>query len=57
MEHLKEKNVEYKDMGTYSNESCDYPDFAENWRERLSGETSLNLVCGTGIGMSIPQIR
>jgi ribose 5-phosphate isomerase B len=55
MEHLKEKNIEYKDMGTYSNESCDYPDFAEKLaRSVLSGESELGiLVCGTGIGMSI----
>ena len=29
MEHLKEIGVEYKDYGTYSAESCDYPVYAE----------------------------
>ena len=26
-EYLKEKGLEFKDFGTYSEESCDYPDF------------------------------
>ena len=25
--HLQERNIEYKDFGTYDNSSCDYPDF------------------------------
>lgn len=55
MEHLKSRNIEYKDFGTYSEESCDYPDFAEKAANSvISGESELGiLVCGTGIGMSI----
>ena len=55
MEHLKSKNIEFKDFGTYSDESCDYPDFAEKAAQSvISGESELGiLVCGTGIGMSI----
>lgn len=55
IEHLKSKNIEFKDFGTYSDESCDYPDFAEKAAHSvLSGECELGiLVCGTGIGMSI----
>lgn len=55
MEHLKSKNIEFKDFGTYSDESCDYPEFAEKAAlSVLSGECELGiLVCGTGIGMSI----
>ena len=25
--HLEERNIEYKDFGTYDKNSCDYPDF------------------------------
>ena len=30
---LEAKGWPYKDYGTYSTESCDYPDFAINWRK------------------------
>ena len=26
--YLEEKGIEYKDYGTYSTDSCDYPDYA-----------------------------
>ena len=26
MQHLKDRGIEYKDFGTWSEESCDYPD-------------------------------
>ena len=43
------------DMGTSSDASCDYPDFAEKVaRAVVSGQADRGvLVCGTGIGMSI----
>ena len=49
------ENVEYKDFGTYSEESCDYPIFAEAAANAVaSGECDLGiLICGTGIGISI----
>ncbi|QHQ60079.1 ribose 5-phosphate isomerase B [Anaerocolumna sedimenticola] len=55
MEHLKERNIEYKDYGTYSKESCDYPVYAKKVAEAvLSKECELGiLICGTGIGISI----
>ena len=28
---LSQKGIPYKDFGTYSTESCDYPDFAHPW--------------------------
>lgn len=54
-EHLKEKGYEVKDFGTYSTESCDYPDFAKAVAKAVvNGEAERGvLVCGTGIGMSI----
>ena len=43
------------DLGTSSEASCDYPDFAEKVaRAVASGQADRGvLVCGTGIGMSI----
>ena len=44
-----------KDFGTHTDESCDYPDFAEAVaRSVASGESERGvLLCGTGIGQSI----
>lgn len=55
MEHLKTKNIEFKDFGTFSEDSCDYPDFAERVGERVASKNYEFgiLVCGTGIGISI----
>lgn len=52
---LKENGYELKDFGTFSTESCDYPDFAEKVAEAVvSKEFDFGiLVCGTGIGISI----
>lgn len=43
------------DVGTWSEESVDYPDFARAAAERVaSGENPLGIVvCGTGIGVAI----
>ena len=61
---LKSLGVEPMDMGTFSEESVDYPDFGVLVAERVSrGELEKGiLICGTGIGMSIvankfPRIR
>lgn len=54
-EFLKANGYEYKDFGTNSSESCDYPDIAKPVCDAiLSGECEKGiLICGTGIGMSI----
>ena len=54
-EHLKERGYEVKDYGTYSTESCDYPEFAHAVAHAVvNGEAEQGLlVCGTGIGMSM----
>lgn len=59
IEHLKERGLEYKDYGTYSTDSCDYPEFAERVSQAIiSGEAERGiLVCGTGIGISIAANR
>ena len=55
VKHLKDRGYETDDAGTYSTESCDYPDYAKKVAEKIiSGEAKTGLlVCGTGIGMSI----
>ncbi len=53
--HLEKKNIEVKDFGTYSEESCDYPDYAEKVGEEVVKKNFDFgiLICGTGIGISI----
>ncbi len=59
MKHLEERGVEFKDFGTYSEASCDYPDFAEAVSQAIIGGEAENgiLICGTGIGISIAANR
>jgi ribose 5-phosphate isomerase B len=53
--HLDELGLEYKDFGTYSADSCDYPIYGEAAANAVaSGECERGIViCGTGIGISI----
>lgn len=55
MAHLKSRGLEYKDYGTYSSESCDYPEYGRAVaRAVAAGECERGiLICGTGIGISI----
>lgn len=55
IEELKRQGYEVKDYGTYSEESCDYPDYASQAaRAVANGECEKGVVvCGTGIGVSI----
>ncbi|MFU0825970.1 MAG: Ribose-5-phosphate isomerase B [Lachnoclostridium sp.] len=59
IKHLKERNIEVKDYGTYTKESCDYPIYAKKVANAvLSGECKFGiLICGTGIGISIAANR
>jgi ribose 5-phosphate isomerase B len=52
---LDRLGVEYEDLGTYSTESVDYPDYAERVAQAVvNGEVERGiLVCGSGIGISI----
>lgn len=52
---LEEEGVSLVDVGTWSQESCHYPEFAEKVARWVSedGERFGVLICGTGIGMSI----
>lgn len=53
--HLESKNVQVKDFGAYTEESCDYPDYAlEVASEVVADNFELGiLICGTGIGIGI----
>lgn len=55
IDFLNKNGYEVKDFGTYSNESCDYPEYAHQVANAVvSGEFDRGiLICGTGIGMSI----
>lgn len=52
---IEKSGHSYEDFGTFSESSCDYPDFAKAVSEAVAkGEFDRGiLVCGTGIGMSI----
>jgi len=52
---LQELNHEVSDFGCFSEDSCDYPDYAVQVAEAVaSGDCSRGiLICKTGIGMSI----
>ena len=55
IKHLTEKNIPFKDYGTYTEESCDYPDIAETVCAAINEgicEKGI-LICGTGIGISM----
>ncbi|WP_456399549.1 ribose 5-phosphate isomerase B [Mesoaciditoga sp.] len=55
VEYLKSKGIEVLDKGTFSEESVDYPLFAEKVsKDVLDGKADYGiLMCGTGLGMSI----
>ena len=55
MAHLDEMGIAYRDFGTDSEDSCDYPIYGEAVaRAVVSGECERGIVvCGTGIGISI----
>ncbi|MDO4212096.1 MAG: ribose 5-phosphate isomerase B [Bacteroidales bacterium] len=54
-QYLDEKGLEYKDYGTYSEESCDYPDFAHALALGMKdGECERGIaICGSGEGISM----
>jgi ribose 5-phosphate isomerase B len=55
IKHLTERGIETTDFGTYTPDSCDYPDYAHQVASAVSaGEFDCGiLICGTGIGMSM----
>ena len=53
--YLEANNIQYEDFGTYSSESCDYPDFAHPCAEAIeSGRCYPGIaMCGTGNGIAM----
>jgi len=62
--HFEQKGYDFKDFGTYNEESVDYPDFAHKLSgaiDRQEYERGITL-CGSGNGISMaankhPQVR
>jgi ribose 5-phosphate isomerase B len=54
-QYLEERGFEYKDYGTYSEASCDYPDFGHALAKGIEeGECEKGIaICGSGEGISI----
>lgn len=52
---LKAQGIEIHDLGTYTEDSCDYPDITKAVCREVTGGAADKgiLVCGTGIGVSI----
>ena len=55
MKHLDSRNLEYHDYGTYTPDSCDYPDYGKKVAHAVAdGICERGIaICGTGIGISI----
>lgn len=53
--YLEEKNIDFKDFGTYTEQSCDYPDIAKKVCDAINAKECDKgvLICGTGIGISM----
>lgn len=55
IKYFQEKGIQYKDLGCYSADSCDYPDFAHAIGNAIEkGEYEIGITfCGSGQGISI----
>ncbi len=58
-EDMLRNGIRYEDLGCHSEESVDYPDYAEKLAEAVSSGSFERgvLICGTGIGMSMKANR
>lgn len=59
IEYLESHGIEYKDYGTYSDMSCDYPDFAHALAAGIAnGDVYPGIaICGSGEGMTMTLNR
>ncbi len=59
IELLKEKGHEVVDMGPFSKQRVDYPDYAHQVAESVLSDSLAHgiLICGSGIGMSMAANR
>ena len=55
IDHLKNKGIDVIDRGTYSLDSCDYPDYGITVAKDVQSKTADRgiVICFTGIGISI----
>ncbi len=55
IELLESKGIEVEDLGCYSNDRVDYPDYAHKVADSVSKNKGTKgiLICGSGIGMSL----
>ncbi len=55
IEHLKARGIEVEDLGCYSTDSVDYPEYGQKVAKAvIAGQGDKGIVCcGTGIGISI----
>jgi len=54
--YLANNRIKYKDLGTDSTKSCDYPEIGYKVAKKVASDLQNNkgiLICGTGIGMAI----
>ena len=59
IDKLKQKQ-DFLDLGAFSDESVDYPDYAKKLSKNITSDNSLRkgvLICGSGIGMSMVANR
>jgi ribose 5-phosphate isomerase B len=59
IQYLRMKNYSVKDVGCYTDESVDYPDFAYKVAEDITAGNAERgiLICGTGSGMCVAANR
>jgi ribose 5-phosphate isomerase B len=55
---LKRSKIKYKDLGCYSDDRVDYPDYAKRVVKQMKKSSDFGmLICGSGIGISIAANR
>jgi ribose 5-phosphate isomerase B len=54
-QYLEERKITFRDLGTYSADSVDYPDISRSVAQAVAGGECARgiIICGTGIGVSI----
>lgn len=57
LEHLQKNHYNVIDLGAYSKDSVDYPDYAHKMAKQLHKDQKAILICGSGIGISIAANR
>ena len=53
LQYLEERGYAYKDYGTYSDQSCDYPDFAHDLAQGIESGEVYPGICGSGEGIAM----